>query len=72
MESVDKELRTMNTVQIDKAVTEINQKIAHSSMKKTNINNPIKVLVIILQNSSDFLKNAKGFETKKKVQIGWI
>ena len=47
MESVDKELRTMNTVQIDKAVTEINQKIAHSSLKKTNINNPIKVLVII-------------------------
>lgn len=35
----------MNTLQIDKAVTEINQKIVQSSIKKTNLNNPIKVLV---------------------------
>ena len=35
----------MNTLEIDKAVTEINQKIVQSSIKKTNLNNPIKVLV---------------------------
>ena len=37
----------MDTVQIDKAVTEINQKIVQSSIKRTNLNNPIKVLVIL-------------------------
>lgn len=35
----------MNTIEIDKAVTEINTKIARSSKKRTNLNNPIKVLV---------------------------
>lgn len=47
---IDKEFRTMNTIQIDKAVTEINQKIVQSSIKKTNLNNPIKVLVNLIKN----------------------
>ncbi len=44
-DNIDKDLRKMKTILIDKAVTEINQKIVQSSIKKTNLNNPIKVLV---------------------------
>ena len=58
----------MNTLQIDKAVTEINQKIVQSSIKKTNLNNPIKVLVSSIK-ILDFQRYYKVSKQKRRFKL---
>lgn len=42
---MEKELKSMNSQEIGEAVNVVNKRILETSQKKTNINNPIKVLV---------------------------
>lgn len=62
----------MGSVEINDAVNEVNQKVIQTTSKKvTNLQNPIKVLVM-KQDFKGVKGEFEGVEAEEKVQAGWV